>query len=481
MFDEDAEDDEKKPARGISDKQSRMVGRFAIYETLGKGGYSWVKRGVDTKTQKVVALKFMKRLPRDFDLEQAEQVRTEITSLQQIRHENVVRMMAYNLNANYPLDDGSTMRTVLLVLEYCPGGELFDILFYAERLDEVSARTYFRQLVHGLRAVHKAGVVHRDIKPQNLLLDSAFCLKITDFGLSKIMSTKEEQVMWTTQVGTRGYQAPEILKRQKYTNACDIFAAGVVLFILLAGYPPFEAAHRSDRWYKLLIQGHSEKFWDLHHRVAISEDAKFLLEGMLSYKARNRITLDDVIASKWYNRPVWRNEEIKSKIVDRYVKAKTKKAKDLRNTLKMEDIRTLSADNKKLELFEPALSPGGWKPTSLRTFKSLLAPHKAIFQINHLFTTLLIATKFNPEISSNTIDCAAKVKDDIFEFSLRAYRDGDNLGTLFHIEPIKAPDSLRWAMYYRKIMNELFSYDILISNMPVCIPEEDDIKIGDMV
>ncbi len=124
---------------------------------------------------------------------------------------------------------------ILLVLECMPGGELFDILYYTSKLEEVVARTYFRQLVEGLQACHNACIVHRDIKPQNLLLDKHFNLKLTDFGLAKLIESDTDAIMDTYHVGTRGYQAPEILAREPYTSSCDIFSAGVVLFILLSG------------------------------------------------------------------------------------------------------------------------------------------------------------------------------------------------------------------------------------------------------
>ena len=177
---------------------------------------------------------------------------TEIEALKNIRHQNVMKLYAYNLNAQYPKATGDAAKddthgktkssseqkyidTILLVLEYAPGGELFDILYYTSALKEVVARTYFKQIINGLEACHNANVVHRDLKPQNLLLDSKFNLKIIDFGLSKIIRTDADAIMKTTYVGTRGYQAPELLLNQKYDAKCDIFSVGVILFILMAG------------------------------------------------------------------------------------------------------------------------------------------------------------------------------------------------------------------------------------------------------
>jgi serine/threonine protein kinase len=256
------------------ERKPRAIGRWYIGETLGKGGYSWVKKGYDKKTSKCVALKFMAKADSSWAEEQTKQVITEIESLKQIRHHNVMKLYAYNLNAKYPTREREKLECILLVLEYAPGGELFDILYYTSALEPTIARTYFRQFIHGLEACHSAGVAHRDLKPQNLLLDAKFNLKICDFGLSKVFESDNDTVMKTTYVGTRGYQAPELLLNRPYDLGCDVFSAGVVLFILLTGYPPFEEARKSDRWFRPLAKESYKRFWDLHQGCPISDDDK---------------------------------------------------------------------------------------------------------------------------------------------------------------------------------------------------------------
>lgn len=224
---------------------------------MGKGGYSWVKKGYDRKDGRVVALKFTSKAKGDWSASQSKQIQNEIEALRQIKDKHVLQLLAYNLNAKYPQKDGLIIPSVLLVLEYLPGGELFDILYYTAALSEKIARTYFKQLMDGMEACHAAGICHRDIKPQNLLLDANFQLKIADFGLAKVFEKDEDALMRTFYVGTRGYQSPEILKKKEYTTACDVFSCGVVLFILLAGYPPFEAATPKCRWYTLCLHAFS--------------------------------------------------------------------------------------------------------------------------------------------------------------------------------------------------------------------------------
>eukprot|EP01084_Bolivina_argentea_P116885 207621_1 len=122
-------------------KDTRKVGKWFLGPTLGKGGYSWVKKGYDRKDGRIVALKFTSKLKQDWSMSQSKQISNEISALSQIRHPNILKLMGYTLNAKYPQKDGLITPTVLLVLEYAPGGELFDILYYTSALPEIISRT----------------------------------------------------------------------------------------------------------------------------------------------------------------------------------------------------------------------------------------------------------------------------------------------------------------------------------------------------
>jgi len=319
-------------------KQERMVGQYVIKETLGKGGYSWVKKGVDSKTGSKVALKFMTRATKNWESEQAIQVKTEIKSMIRITSPHVMKLFAYNLNCKYPKKDGSEINTILLVLELCPGGELFDILYYTQQLDEVTARTYFVQMMKGIKVCHDKGIIHRDIKPQNLLMDARYQLKITDFGLSKLCKNKDADsaVMKTHYVGTRGYQAPELLKKKRYGKACDIFSAGVVLFILLTGYPPFEQAVKTDKWYHPLTAKDTKKFWSLHKGCGVKSDARELITEMLCYHANSRITIEKIMESKFATGKKHTPDALYNVLKKRHRETSKRRKKD---TNKMEDMQ----------------------------------------------------------------------------------------------------------------------------------------------
>jgi len=323
-----------------TDKTVRKVGQYILGETLGKGGYSWVKLGVDEKTKIPVALKFMMKADKQYLKNQGKQVHTEIKSMIRIDNPHVMKLYAYNLHCKYPEKTGKLLNTILLILEYCPGGELFDILYYTHQLDVVTARTYFIQMMKGVKACHDVGVCHRDIKPQNLLLDGRYQLKITDFGLSFISKEKDRldgvQIK-TSYVGTRGYQAPELLKGEKYTKSCDIFSCGVVLFILLAGYPPFEQAWREDKWYKPMCEMDSEAFWRKHSNAKLGKDCRELLTGMLAYRARNRLTLEECLKHKWVAGKETRTpRELSTVIRQKHKETRKKRRKDKKKMLDLE-------------------------------------------------------------------------------------------------------------------------------------------------
>lgn len=319
--------------------EERIVNHWKLGKTLGKGAYGLVKEGIHITNGKKYALKFMTK-DSAWPESEREKVATEIQSLQLVRHKHVMKLFAYDLSCQYPKeekDGGGTVETVLLVLELCPGGELFDILYYTNKLPQILARTYFRQLIDGLEAVHNEGITHRDLKPQNLLLDGRYNLKLIDFGLANIFEgnpAEEINLLKTSAVGTKGYQSPEIVLGREYTKLCDIFACGVILFVMLTGYPPFETANaRTDKWYKKIAAKKYNKFWQRHAGCGIEdEELQDLICGMLTYQPNERLTLQQVKESSWFNDEILEGEELAFAMKDRHRASVEAKKKDIRQT-----------------------------------------------------------------------------------------------------------------------------------------------------
>jgi len=271
---------------------------YHLGRVLGKGVTSVVHLAVSISSKQKVALKILFKNHLQGMEKTKRAVETEIAALDKINHPNVLRMHSCNWKAIYPKRDGSKKEAVAIALELAPNGELFDYLMHTGSFSENVARTYFHQLVAGLEACHDKGVVHRDLKPDNLLLDKNFVLKLADFGYSKL-STKGYMY---TYVGTRGYMAPEVVDpNQAYTKSCDIWSSGVILFLMYAGFPPYMEPKKSDWWFNKLCDGNFNKFWQAHEQTMTFDSGfKDLINRMLTYDSTRRIALDQIKQHRWF-------------------------------------------------------------------------------------------------------------------------------------------------------------------------------------
>lgn len=277
----------------------RTICNFIIGRTLGKGAFSKVKLGTDRATGHHVALKLLDI--KAMDDTSKKQVEREVKALARVgNHANVIKLEALEWEAQYPKKNGKVKNVSLEVLEIAGGGELFDFISFSGAFEEHLARTYFRQFIEGLSWAHANGVAHRDIKPENVLLDARFVLKLADFGLSQIAAPDSRM---RTQCGTTAYMAPEVMSHEGYDGfTADIWSAGVVLFIMLSGFPPFAKPASSDWWFDKLQKGKHELFWRAHCRtVNFSEASKDLLNKMLAPNPTKRITMDAIKQHPWYN------------------------------------------------------------------------------------------------------------------------------------------------------------------------------------
>jgi serine/threonine protein kinase len=192
-----------------------------------------------------------------------------------------------------------------LALEYAENGELFDYIAETGVFSEKIARFYFHQLISAIEYLHTRGYYHRDVKPENILLDSSFNLKLADFGF-----TTAHEISYSRK-GTYGYMAPEVLAKQEYRGEqADLFASAVILFILLSQHPPFLRAEEGDRYYKKIIQERWDRFWEIYNDENFSESFKDMFSKMVSPNPDERLTLEEVKAHEWFNGPTMTHDEI---------------------------------------------------------------------------------------------------------------------------------------------------------------------------
>lgn len=185
---------------------------------------------------------------------------------------------------------GQSKNVAYIVQEMITGGELFDYIANTGAFTEEVCKFYFKQLLQGIHYIHSRGFSHRDLKPENILLDKDYNVKIVDFGFACPLEGRDGSGINRSQIGTPGYMAPEIIAKQPYQGqVVDLFALGVILFIMRSGHPPFSQASEEDRYYQLLATNRSDLFWKAHSNSQrkgegyYSEDFKDLITCMLQF------------------------------------------------------------------------------------------------------------------------------------------------------------------------------------------------------
>lgn len=283
-----------KPIDGFTKK----LDKYLVGETIGKGATSKVKLGRCSKTGKNVAIKILTADSKAFDIEELQK---EIDVLKALKHENIIRLFDCFDNVLFPGGSGKNGSTVVMILELATKGELFDFFMHTGNFEPELARWFFAQMVAGIEYCHKQNIAHRDLKPENVLLGDGYLVKLVDFGFARTFADKSGMInKMTTALGTPGYAAPEILKREKYNANVDIFSLGVILFICIAGFPPFQEAKATDWWFDKLMKKKYALFWKAHERThKFSDESKDLLVRMLAAHPGERITWEKIRAHAW--------------------------------------------------------------------------------------------------------------------------------------------------------------------------------------
>ncbi|NXK82450.1 KCC2D kinase, partial [Amazona guildingii] len=184
-----------------------------------------------------------------------------------------------------------------LVFDLVTGGELFEDIVAREYYSEADASHCIQQILEAVLHCHQMGVVHRDLKPENLLLASkskGAAVKLADFGLA--IEVQGEQQAWFGFAGTPGYLSPEVLRKDPYGKPVDMWACGVILYILLVGYPPFwdEDQHRLYQQIKAGAYDFPSPEWD-----TVTPEAKDLINKMLTINPAKRITASEALKHPW--------------------------------------------------------------------------------------------------------------------------------------------------------------------------------------
>ena len=215
-----------------------------------------------------------------------------------LAHKNIIRLYEYFKSTASNSNSGESPM-YYLVMEYGAGGELFDKIQPDIGVDEELAHFYFRQLISGVEYLHAQGVAHRDLKPENLLLDELGNLKICDFGLSTVFRHKGQRRRLTTVCGTRPYVAPEILFGEYEGEAVDIWACGMILFVLLLGNTAWDEPTDCSPEFCMYVM-EPERLLQTSPWNRLRESVYELIRGMCDVYADKRFTMSDVKRNKWF-------------------------------------------------------------------------------------------------------------------------------------------------------------------------------------
>lgn len=271
------------PSIFVSLKKGSISSTYKIGEVLGEGAFGKVCLVIHRTTGMNRAMKSIKK--KSILKEEEERMFAEMNILRDLDHPNILKLYElYQDENNY-----------YLITEYCNGGELFEKIKSINCLTEKMAADYMKQILSAVVYCHANSIVHRDLKPENLLLDSKKAnaqIKVIDFGTSRKFSTNKKM---SKRLGTPYYIAPEVLD-QNYDEKCDVWSCGIILYILLCGYPPFGGSSESE----ILTKVKAGKFkFDDDDWSGVSNEAKNLIRKMLTYNPKERISALEALNDSW--------------------------------------------------------------------------------------------------------------------------------------------------------------------------------------
>ncbi|KAF0993282.1 hypothetical protein HZS_4196 [Henneguya salminicola] len=265
----------------LGGKSHPMLPHIILSKTLGKGNFAKVLLGFHTITQDMVAVKMINKTR--IGTENSDKIVREITSMKLLNHPNIVRLLEY----------AESDEELLIVTEYISGGELYNHLLEKGRLKENHAREKYRQILSAVHYCHSRGVVHRDLKTENMMIDTHNNIKLVDFGFSNMFDGINKL---NTYCGSPPYAAPELFLGHSYVGPeVDVWALGIILYVMLTANLPFYAK-KIDDLKSIVLEG------NFHLPQYMSSSAQHLIKSILITDSNNRTTLENIMNHPWVTR-----------------------------------------------------------------------------------------------------------------------------------------------------------------------------------
>lgn len=290
----------------------KLTDEYEVTNILGRGGFSVVRKGKKKSTTDTehahVAIKTLRRITSSDSSGQMQRTNRGFPPFKQVSVSDalltneilvmrkIVEDVSPHPNVIHLYDVCEDPTGVHLILELCSGGELFDRIVAQSKYTEVEAAAVVRQIAGGLAALHQADIIHRDLKPENCLFlndSKGSPLKIMDFGLSSVEEFTDPVVGL---FGSIDYVSPEALSRGKISSKSDMWSLGVILYILLSGYPPFIT--QTNRQKQQMIMAGEFSFYEKTWKN-ISSSAKDLISNLLAVDPQRRPTAEEVLQHSW--------------------------------------------------------------------------------------------------------------------------------------------------------------------------------------
>ena len=370
---------------------------FYLYGRLiGQGAFGKVNIGLNILTGRVVAIKSFNKKNLNKNGDNMRKILYETNLMKKLNHPNITKILEMFEDDEY----------ILIAMEYINGGNLFSFVKKRRKLSEKTAKFLFRQIILGIKHIHSQKIVHRDIKLENILIDLNNNIKICDFGIGRILSSKKQ--ILHDKCGTPMYMAPEILlssKNKGYEGfPVDIWSSGISLYIMLSGTLPFNLKNNDSSSIDEENNNNIELQYNIINKEPkkiekISEEAKDLLKGLLNKNPHKRLTIEQILNHPWLKSD---EKNFKNKKYHLFTKAEmimlSKTYIDYRYGL-VDDLKeNFTISNLKIEKKN---KNGEKKIKNITTKSSLLAPYNTLIQDNESFSDYEIDNSFDDTTNPN--------------------------------------------------------------------------------